>query len=169
VFPASILTLLGGNIFGLFPGFWYVLVAGTLSSIIPYAVGRWFSSGENPQPPTDSRLQRFVEMLRRNPFQAVLITRLLLTPYDVVSVIAGGLRIPFWAFLLATALGNIAGTFSYVGVGASVQGDFTTGEISFNPQTLVVSGVIFIISIVVSRLLNRYQQRRQAIEPEVIS
>jgi uncharacterized membrane protein YdjX (TVP38/TMEM64 family) len=169
LFPASILTLLGGSIFGLFPGFWYVLIAGTLSSVIPYAVGRWFASGENPQAPTDSRLQHFVEMMRRNPFQAVLLTRLLFLPYDAVSLIAGGLRIPFWAFLLATAVGNISGTFSYVGVGASVQGDFSTGEVSFNPQTLAVSVVILIISIVVSRLLNRYQQRRAAVESEVIS
>jgi uncharacterized membrane protein YdjX (TVP38/TMEM64 family) len=158
--PAIILTILGGSVFGVWPGFLYVLVAGTLSSIIPYAVGRWFSNGQSDQFTHNATILRFVGALKRHPFQSMLIIRLLFLPYDGVSLAAGGLRIPFGIFFLATALGNLSGTFSYVGLGASIQSDLTTGDIILNPTTLLASMVILISSLVFSRLLNTYQNRR---------
>ena len=56
LFPASLLTLLGGSVFGLWPGFLYVLIAGTTSSVIPYAIGRWFSSEKSEQADDKSRI-----------------------------------------------------------------------------------------------------------------
>ncbi len=160
LFPASLLTILGGSVFGLWPGFLYVLVAGTLSSMIPYGVGRWFSNGAQPESVEESTFQRFVGMLRRNPFQAVLIMRLIYLPYDAVSVLAGSLSIPFLTFILATGLGNVAGTLSFVGVGASIEGDLAAGEVSLNPTVLAFSGVILITSLIVSRLVSRAQRNK---------
>lgn len=155
LFPASFLTLLGGSVFGLFPGTLIVLIGGTLSSIIPYFAGQGLSSqGENTTN-EEGRLKRFIIMLKDNPFQAVLIMRLLYLPYDAVSILAGSLKINFATFLLATAIGNIGGTLAYVGIGASVQGDITSGDISFDPNTLLFSAVVLVIGLAVSRLLNR--------------
>lgn len=157
LFPASLLTILGGSVFGLVPGFLIVLVAGTVSAVIPYGIGRWFSSGAAPESTDASALQRFMHVLRRNPFQAVLMMRLIYLPYDAVSLIAGNLRIPFIVFILATGLGNVAGTLSFVGVGAALEGNLASGQASLNPATLLFSGVILVISLAVSRLLNRRQ------------
>lgn len=157
LFPASLLTILGGTVFGLWPGFLYVLIAGTVSAAIPYAVGRWFSRGEPQNPLEESAIQRFVRLLRRNPFQAVLTMRLTYLPYDAVSLVAGSLRIPFLVFMLATLIGNVAGTLSFVGVGASIEGDLAAGEVSLNPAVLVFSGIVLIASIVLSRIMSRSQ------------
>jgi uncharacterized membrane protein YdjX (TVP38/TMEM64 family) len=155
LFPASLITLLGGSVFGLWPGFLYVLLAGSASSVFPYALGRWFSSGQTgSDAPPASPVQRFVGMLKRNPFQAVLLMRLLYLPYDAVSILAGSLGIAFWQFFLATALGNVAGTFSYVGIGASIQGDLTSGEVSLDPAVLGLSFLILVVSLVISRYLH---------------
>lgn len=158
LFPASILTILGGSVFGLFPGAIYVLIAGTLSAVLPYAVGRWFASDSAAGSADENALQRFVKLLQRRPFQAVLIMRLIYLPYDAVSLLAGSLRISFPRFLLATGLGNLAGTLSFVGIGASLEGDLGAGEISLNPETLVFSVVILILSLAISRWLSRSQQ-----------
>lgn len=156
LFPASLLTILGGSVFGLWPGFLIVLIAGTVSAVIPYGIGRWFSS-EATEPANTSALQRFVHLLRRNPFQAVLTMRLIYLPYDAVSLVAGSVRIPFGSFILATGLGNLAGTLSFVGIGAALEGDLAAGQASLNPGILLFSGVILVLSLGLSRLLNRRQ------------
>lgn len=158
LFPASLLTILGGSVFGLWPGFLYVLVAGTVSAVIPYGIGRWFSDKAEPAQTSDSAIQRFIQMLRRNPFQAVLTMRLMYLPYDAVSLAAGSLRIPFIVFILATGLGNLAGTLSFVVLGASIEGDLAAGQVDINPLVLVISGVMLVISLSISRVLNRRQQ-----------
>jgi uncharacterized membrane protein YdjX (TVP38/TMEM64 family) len=165
LFPASLLTILGGNVFGLWPGFLYVLVAGTVSAAIPYGIGRWFAKEEAHKPLDESAIQRFIRVLRRNPFQAVLTMRLIYLPYDAVSFVAGSLRIPFLLFMLATLIGNVAGTLSFVGVGASIEGDLAAGEVSLNPAVLVFSGIVLIASIAVSRIMSRSQQSK----PEEVS
>lgn len=156
LFPASLLTLLGGNVFGLFPGSLIVLVAGTLSSIIPYAAGLSLSSVNTNTTQPEGRLQRFVSMLQDNPFQAVLIMRLLYLPYDAVSILAGSLRINFVIFLVATAIGNIGGTLAYVGIGSSIQGDISSGDISLDANILLFSLVVLVIGLVVSRMINQF-------------
>lgn len=169
LFPASLLTILGGSVFGLWPGFAYVLFAGTSSAILPYALGRWFSSDTEQDHGQQSIIQRFSQMLKQNPFQAVLTMRLIYMPYDAVSIVAGNLRISFIMFFLATALGNLAGTLSFVGIGASIEGDLTSGDLSLNPGVLLFSALILVASFMVSRLLNRYQQRQSATNSEKIN
>jgi uncharacterized membrane protein YdjX (TVP38/TMEM64 family) len=155
LFPASLLTILGGSIFGLGWGFVVVLVAGTLSAMLPYVIGRWFSKGGESQGTTHPRIQGFIDLLRKNPFQAVLVMRLIYLPYDAVSLLVGSLRIAFLPFIAATALGNAAGTLSFVGIGASIEGDLARGDLSLNPTILLFSGAILIFSLIVSRMLNR--------------
>lgn len=164
LFPASLLTILAGSIFGLAFGFLWGLIAGTLSAAIPYAVGRWFSS-ESPEEAAEDAdgnvLKRFIGLMRRNPFQTVLTMRLLYLPYDAVSVIAGNLRIPFLTFALATAVGNLGGTLSFVGIGASIEGDITTGQISVNPAVFAFSAIVLVSSLALSRYLNKRQAAQQ--------
>ncbi|MEL6405841.1 MAG: VTT domain-containing protein [Chloroflexota bacterium] len=168
LFPASLLTLLAGSIFGLAFGYVYALIAGTISALIPYSVGRWFSSEEEAKEEAlgdgddeESRLQKFIGAMRENPFQAVLTMRLLFLPYDGVSLLAGGLRIGLIPFMAATMIGNLGGTFAYVGAGASIEGDLTTGEVSVDPTIIALTVGILIVSIVVSRVLNRRQEQQK--------
>lgn len=167
LFPASLLTILAGSIFGLAFGFLWGLIAGTLSAAIPYIVGRWFS-GDERQVVADENanaLQRFIGLMKRNPFQTVLTMRLLYLPYDAVSVVAGNLRIPFVSFALATAIGNIGGSFSFVSIGASVPlENLNTGEISVNPATFVFGAVVLVSSLALSRYLNKRQAQKDAAE-----
>lgn len=161
LFPASLLTILAGNIYGLWPGFLYGLLAGTISSLIPYAVGRWFSEEKDaPEEAEGNLFKRFIGLMRSNPFQAVLTMRLLFFPYDAVSVVAGNLRLPVAIFFAATAIGNLAGAFSFVGFGASIEGNLVEGNVSINPAILGVSVLILIISIALSRYLKKRENEK---------
>lgn len=168
LFPASLLTILAGTVFGLPLGFAYALVAGTLSAAIPYGIGRWFSGGEKAdtdeaEDESANLLKRFTDLLKRNPFQAVLTMRLLYLPYDAVSLVVGSLGIAFIPFALATAIGNIGGTLSFVGIGASADIDFATGEFGgINPLVLGFSVTILVVSLGISRYLNKREAAKQA-------
>lgn len=160
LFPASPLAVLAGSLWGLGLGFVYGLLAGTLSAVIPYLAGRWLTLDAGATSDDSDKqgvIQRIVRMIQTSPFQSVLMTRLLYFPYDTVSVVAGSLRVAFVPFFLATALGNVVGTFAFVGVGASLEGDLVTGDVSFNPLMLVISIGVLVASIVISRRLRARQ------------
>lgn len=165
LFPASLLTILAGNVYGLFWGMFWGLLAGTASAVVPYAVGRWFSNDnpeniEEDQDPT--LIRRLVNLMKRNPFQSILTMRLIYLPYDTVSLIAGAVGIKFISFFLATLIGNIFGTFAFVGIGASVEGDITAGEFELNPVILIATAIVWVVSIGISRYLKARQNRLDA-------
>jgi len=168
LFPASPLAILAGSLWGLGLGFVYGLLAGTLSAVIPYLAGRWLAvdalAADNTGGNQQTLVRRVVRMIQGSPFQSVLMTRLLYFPYDTVSVVAGSLRVAFVPFFLATALGNMVGTFAFVGVGASLEGDLVTGDVSFNPVTLVISFGVLAASIFISRRLKARQTNTLADE-----
>ncbi len=153
--PSSILTLLAGNIFGIGPGFLVALLAGILSALPAYAIGRWFSTGQPSNASSNTVLQRFVGLLRHHPFQAVLLIRLLYLPYDPVNLLAGYMCIPLSTFVMATTLGNVPTTLAYISLGASVDGNPATGQVSFNPYALALSAALIIVSLGISWFYNK--------------
>ena len=156
LFPATLLTLAGGFVFGPILGVIYTVVASNISSAIAFYVGRYFGEGllQEQDDEGDGWIQRYTRRMRENSFETVMTMRFIFLPYDMVSYLAGFLRIRFWPFILATALGSIPGTIAFVGFGASVE-SFDGGLPSLNPVTLGVSVLIFIGSIALSRLFKK--------------
>ncbi len=151
--PGTVLTVLAGSVFGIWPGFLYAFLAGLMSGIPAYVVGRWFSDGRT----TYGVLERFVSLIRRNPFQAVLMMRFVYLPYDMVNVFCGVMHIPFRTYILATALGNLGGAVSFITIGASLQGNLASGDFSLNLQMMALSGVLVIAGLLISRYVERFQ------------
>ncbi|MGB1288991.1 MAG: TVP38/TMEM64 family protein [Aggregatilineales bacterium] len=164
LFPASVFTLLAGTLFGLIPGFLIAMVAGVLSSLVPYSIGRWFGDEEKLRQYTEggSRIQQFVGMMTKRPFQAVLTMRLLYLPYDAVSFVAGNLHLSIVKFLLATTIGNLGGTLLYVSIGASLEGDLTQGSLSLNPSLLALSAALLVIQPLISWGISKYRNQGEA-------
>ena len=156
LFPATFLTLAGGFVFGPVLGVIYTIVASNISSAIAFYVGQYFGEGllQEQDDEADGWIQRYTRRMRENSFETVMTMRFIFLPYDMVSYLAGFLRIKFVPFILATALGSIPGTIAFVGFGASVE-SFDGGIPSLNPVTLGVSVVIFIVSIALSRLFKK--------------
>lgn len=164
LFPASVLTILGGNLYGLAVGLPLVVFAGSVSAILPYFAGRWlFGSATEAKEELDDagRLQKFAGALRNNPFQTVITMRLLFLPYDPVSIFAGSLKVPFVPFFFATAMGNIVGAIPYVALGASVEGNPFTEDVQLNPWILALAFTMLVLSIGGSQLFKRWQRSRE--------
>ncbi len=153
-FPASLLTIASGFVFGPILGVVYTVIASNVSASIAYSVARFFGKGILKEDNPEGLLLRYTHRLRENSFETVMFMRFIFLPYDAVSYFAGFLRINFWPFILATALGSIPGTIAFVGFGASIE-RFTGAIPTFNPVTLGYSLIILVLSILLSRFLKK--------------
>ncbi len=173
LFPASILTIVGGILFGPVVGVLVVVLAANASAMIAYGVGRLLgrvpgtTDAATETDPT-SFVRRWSNRLRDNSFETVLIMRLLFLPYDLVNYVSGILRLQWLPFLLATALGSLPGTVSFVLLGASID-RLDEGIGGIDPSTLVVGLAIFVVSLALARLLRRRQSDTMAIPPETVA
>jgi dihydrolipoamide dehydrogenase len=154
LFPSTILTLAGGFVFGPVLGVIYTIVASNISSTIAFFVGYFFGEGLLKDDGSDGLIQKYARRMRENSFETVMIMRFIFLPYDAVSYLAGFLRIHYWAFILATALGSIPGTIAFVGFGASIE-TFDGVLPKLNPVTLGFSVAVFIVSIALSRIFKK--------------
>lgn len=168
-FPATLLTVLGGFLFGAVPGVIYVVIGSNSSAMVAYGVGAVFGKGLlTASAEGAGLLQRYTQRIRDNSFEAVLLMRLLFLPYDLVNYLSGFLRVDWKAFLLATAVGSIPGTISFVLLGTSfgTLDELLAGEFQLNPVALGTSVVLILVSIGLSRFLKR---RETADAPETAS
>lgn len=163
LFPASVLTVMGGILFGPWAGVAVVVVAANASAMVAYGVGRLLGTVPDPHAvdadTADENLsivKRWSQRLRDNSFETVFVMRLLFLPYDLVNYVCGALRIRWSSFLLATALGSLPGTVSFVLLGASLE-RVDQGLDGINPWAVGASVAIFVVSIVTSRLLRKRQ------------
>jgi uncharacterized membrane protein YdjX (TVP38/TMEM64 family) len=154
VFPATILSVAGGFVFGPVLGILYTIIASNISSTIAFYVGQFFGRGMLKDDGSDGLIQRYARRMRENSFETVMVMRFIFLPYDLVSYLAGFLKIKFIPFILATALGSIPGTIAFVGFGASIE-SFDGSLPKLNPVTLTVSVAIFIASIALSRVFKK--------------
>ena len=153
LFSAVLLTLAGGALFGAFWGIVYTIIGANLGATLAYFIGYFFGQGAVEEAEDAGRLGRWIGKMRSNSFETVLTMRFIFLPYDLVNYLAGFLRINYWAFILATILGSLPGTLSFVLLGASTGLNAEGG--GFNPWVLVASVVIFVASLALSRLLKR--------------
>ncbi|MFK7918426.1 MAG: TVP38/TMEM64 family protein [Ilumatobacter sp.] len=160
LFPASILTIMGGVLFGPVVGVIVVVVAANTSAMIAFGVGRLLGKAPGSDGDGDDTGESFVarwsNRLRENSFETVFVMRLLFLPYDLVNYVCGALRIKWTSFLLATALGSLPGTISFVLLGASLE-RIDQGLDGINPLAIVASVIIFLASIAISRVLRKRQ------------
>lgn len=160
LFPASILTIMGGVLFGPVVGVIAVVIAANTSAMIAFGIGRLLGKPPGAEDEIgegdESFVARWSTKLRENSFETVFIMRLIFLPYDLVNYVCGALRIKWTSFLLATALGSIPGTISFVLLGASLE-RIDMGLDGINPLAIVASVVIFVVSIVISRTIKKRQ------------
>jgi uncharacterized membrane protein YdjX (TVP38/TMEM64 family) len=153
LFSAAVLTVAGGFLFGPVAGLALVLVASNGSALVAYGLARWAGAGTLADPAA-GRVARWSARLRRRSFETVIVMRLVYLPYDLVSYLAGALRISPGAFLAGTALGSAPATVAFVLFGASLE-RFDGGVPSLDLPVLVASGVLLVGGLLLARVLRR--------------
>ncbi len=153
LFPATLLTIAGGLLFGPVVGVIATIIGANASAMVAYWVARSLGFEPNEDPENAGLMRRWSAKMREESFVTVLLMRFAFLPYDFVNYAAGFLRIKPLSFLLATALGSLPGTVSFVLAGASIT-SLEDGPSGIDTNVLIASGAIFVISIIISRIVK---------------
>lgn len=151
--PATILAVLAGYTHGGLRGALLTLFSALVAASAGYILGlvtrppELTRANENLEPHPANSSDSWVTRLRENPFQAVLMMRLMMLPFDPCSFLAGRLGISISRFLLATLLGNMPGTITCAFFGAGIQGEFTgqLPQMDYRQQLTCLAVVILLI------------------------
>lgn len=151
LFPASVLSMAGGLAFGTWMGMLYTLVGAVTGAVLSFLlarkIGKGFFKGKD-----DPRLEKIERSMERKGFMMVLLLRIApFVPFDLVSYSAGAARVRLRAFLPATVIGTLPGTFAYNFLGSSL----TSG----GWRHFLVAGCVFVAALSVPFLFRRRVQR----------
>lgn len=154
LFPATLMTIGGGLLFGPVVGVAAVVIGANASAMVAYWLARTLGFEPNEDPENAGLMRRWSKRMREDSFETVLLMRFAFLPYDFVNYAAGLLRIRPFAFLLATALGSLPGTVSFVLAGASIT-SLEEGPSGIDTNVLIASAAIFVASLVISRVVKK--------------
>ena len=136
-FPgASILTIFGGFLFGLWVGTAAVVVGATIGATIIFFVTRT-AFGDVLRTRASGFVKKLEEGFREDAFSYLFTLRLIpAVPFWVLNIVPGVLGVKTRDYVLATLLGIIPATFVYVSIGNGIDAVFASGE------TPTLSGVL---------------------------
>lgn len=118
--PAPPVAFVGGFVFGTGWGFALTWTGALLGGAACFGLSRAFGRGLVTRSERVRQLDSYVE---EHGTLVVFVLRLIpLVSFDAISYAAGLSGLPFWKFLLATALGMIPGTFVFVYLGGASPG-----------------------------------------------
>lgn len=170
-FPgASILTIFGGFLFGLWTGTAAVVVGATLGATAIFLAAK-FALGDMLRSRAGGFVRRLEEGFRQDAFNYLFMLRLIpAVPFWVLNIVPGLLDVKTRDYVLATFLGILPGTFVYVSIGNGIGAVFDAGEeptlsgILLQPEILLpIAGLVGLAAIPI--LYRRFAPRR-AEKPE---
>jgi len=120
-FPASILTITAGILFGPWLGILLTMIGENISANISFVVGKYFTADLLKILSTKKHfVPRLTCKIQDNGFLTVLIMRLTFLPFDLVGYSSGMCNIKQKDFALATVVGTIPGLLTFVFLGGAL-------------------------------------------------
>jgi uncharacterized membrane protein YdjX (TVP38/TMEM64 family) len=127
---ATLTTLTGGFLFGLFPGVLYNITGATLGAMGIFLAAR-MGYGERLAARIDASegpVHRLKQGIDQNQWSVLFLMRLVpVVPFFVANVVAALLSVPPWRFFVTTALGIVPGAIVYTSVGSGLGEVFEAG------------------------------------------
>lgn len=157
-FPATLLTIASGLVFGPWLGILFTIVGENASANVAFLVARWF--GRSWVEKHESlQLQSWEQRLSHNGMLTVLIMRLLMLPFDAVNYGCGLTAMRQRDFAIGTFIGILPALIAFVllgGIGAAgVQ----------NRMLLLGLSVVFLLfGLLVARKVQRLESNGDALD-----
>ncbi|GAA2604943.1 hypothetical protein GCM10010399_40000 [Dactylosporangium fulvum] len=122
--PRTLLSAVGGLVFGFSNGTLYILVGVTLGAILAHTIGRYLGRDFMVRH-LRGRLLLIEQAVAKRGILAVVISRMIpLVPFGVSNYLFGTTRVRLRSFIAGTALGALPATLAYAALGsATARGD----------------------------------------------
>jgi len=139
LFPAALLTAIGGAIFGPFLGTIYTVIGATICAIWEFLVARYVGR-DWIKKKIGHHIQKIDTHMEKHGIKTLLLIRLIPNlPFDVQNYGLGLTKIRFGSYCIGTFFGIIPGTFAFSFLGRSLfEGNF--GKILI--AVLIIGGLI---------------------------
>ena len=161
--PGSLLTLAGGAVFGLVPGFFTVWNGATLGAALAFLVSRFLARKRVEAwiqgKPSFSVIDKAVA---KEGWKIVFLTRLSpVFPFNFQNYAYGLTSVSFWHYVLASWTGMIPGSFLYVYFGTLGRSGLEAASGAASEQTLrlVLQVVGLLATLAVTVLITRTAKR----------
>ena len=157
------MTFMSGALFGPWLGIVFTLIWENMSAAFAYFL--WSVFGKKIiWPDADTGL--VVDLKNKaneSPFMAILMTRLLFFPFDLVNYVSGLLRIKFVPFFLATLVWIIPGASVFVIAGWAFHWEqltsFSDAIANIDITLLYYAAILFICTIVLAKVLKKVTKK----------
>ena len=144
---AAIFTVAGGFLFGSFVGTLYVNIAATSGATLAFLAARYLLR-DWVEGKFGDRLGPIQEGFARNAFSYLITLRLIpVFPFFLVNLVSGLTRIRLGAYVLATSVGIIPGSFVYANAGRQLGTINSLGEIA-SPRVLGAFALLGLLALV---------------------
>ncbi len=124
LFPATLLTVASGLIFGPWLGVLFTILGENASANLAFVMARWFGRAAVVKH-ADPRWRRWDQQLERNGLVSVLIMRLAMLPFDAVNFGCGLTAVRQRDFALGTFFGILPSLIGFVLLGGTVASGVT--------------------------------------------
>ena len=120
-FPASLLTIAAGALFGPDQGLFLTLIGENISANLSFLISRYFKSNLMKYFSPSARLaEKIICYTEKNGVTTFMVARLIFLPFDLVSYSSGLSCIRQRDFAIGTLIGTIPGLLTYTLLGSSV-------------------------------------------------
>ncbi len=128
--PGTVLTIVGGCLFGIWYGTLISIISSTLGALCAFWAARYlFRDSAQRRFGKNKRLIKFQQAVLEQPFNFVLTTRLIpISPYNLVNYLFGLTSINWLDYTFATFIGVIPGSLAYSWIGKSGEMVMTGGD-----------------------------------------
>ncbi|WP_319418922.1 TVP38/TMEM64 family protein [Pleurocapsa sp. FMAR1] len=128
--PGTILTIVGGALFGLWYGTFISIISATLGALFAFLTARYlFQDFAQRKFKKSKRLTKYQKAVLKQPFYFVLTTRLIpISPYNLINYLFGLTSINWLDYTFATFVGVIPGCFAYTWIGVSGEKAMSGGD-----------------------------------------
>jgi uncharacterized membrane protein YdjX (TVP38/TMEM64 family) len=173
-FPASILTIGAGFIFGVPLGTVIVSIAATAGATLAFLIARYLARDQIEHKVADNpRFERIDRAIGERGAKLVFLLRLSpLVPFSFSNYFYGLTSVKLWPYVLASWIGMLPGTLLYVYLGAAGKAGLSgaAGQISGRSTwgyALFGAGLIatVIVTIWVTRIARRELSKTEANQP----
>ncbi|MDO8584401.1 MAG: VTT domain-containing protein, partial [bacterium] len=138
------LDVIVGHVYGPLVGGVIVLIGLNASAVLSFIMGRYFGSKVVTKYET-GWVKTYNHLLRKEGFVTVLLMRLLMLPFDVVSVVCGASLVTFRQYFWATFLGSIPVTMTLVFFGGALD----------RPRGRLVLAAVYVLALLIALFARR--------------
>jgi len=154
--PGSLLTLLGGVLFGPIWGTFYSLTAATIGATISFLISRYLASNWVANK-AEGKIQQLIKGVESEGWRFVAFTRLIpLIPFNLLNYALGLTKISLSQYTIASFLFMLPGALAYTYIGYIGKEAATGGEDLIKKALLALA--LLAIVIFIPRLVNKFRK-----------